>query len=336
EVVQFGDRKSRLPARILPYRAKVTALERHALESDVLASGQHLERIGSIRVGASVCLPIAKPLQAALPGTVRFSCTAAEPSADAQSLHARIFHVDDEPAAMEVPVTKLAARPHLELVRGRNNPVTVLSTKAVHWGLSVDDTWVTEDSGIALTLKAVRGYQLERGDYVLQVKLGDDPVGESFMKALPLMADLKRGELRTRIPLVFSALQLPGILNPVWFRVLHAPSGLAGDWQALHRSIVKLPTLGASSCDPKGSTLFVQGENLDLIDWASSDVTRTLARPPRPGDKDLAKLAACAQGLCLALDKTGVTARLAVKVQWIDDRLFGVNIEGADSCKKPD
>jgi hypothetical protein len=333
DILQTGGTKLALPVRILPRRARVARVERHELENDVTVFGEHLDRIESLTTNDKVCTPGAESYQPLPPGARRFVCPPDVAPDGAFPARLRVVHLGQDPPAFETSVTRLAARPHVALVSGKNLPLIVLSTKAVQWGLALKDSLVSEDSGLALVLRVDNGYKLVRGTYALQLKFGDEPPVEQTPFTVPLMADLTHNELRTRSPINFQTAHLPSITNPVWFRVAHQPSGFAGDWLPVNKAVISLPSFGAAACRADGKGLQIPGSQLDLIDWASRDMARTVpSREPPPSAPDLANLAPCDKGLCLNIDKLGAGKRLKVKVQWINDRLFDVTIPVAPNC----
>ena len=336
EITQTGRSKLLMPVRILPRRALVSRMERHELENDVTVFGQHLDRIASLVSGDVTCTPSVAPYQTPTPGTRIFSCPPEVAQDGVFPSTMTVVHGGQEPPAFETGVTRVSPRPHLALVTGKNAPLIVLSTKAVQWGLSMNDPLVAEDSGLALVLRVAKGYKLVRGSYALHIRFGDEPQPDQTPFSVPLMSDLAHNELRTRSPINFQTAHLPSIINPAWFRVVHQPSGFAGDWMPLHKSVISLPALGAPACRADGRGLQIAGTQLDLIDWASRDLTRTAASDTSPVTPDLASLAPCDQGLCLGIDRLGPGKRLKVKVQWVDERLFEVSFPTSPTCPPND
>lgn len=332
EVAQTGGARLLMPVRILPRRAQVSRIERHDLENDVAVFGQHLDRIASLVTGNVTCAPSVTPYQAPTPGSRSFSCPPEVTQDGAFPSALTVVHDGQEPPAFEAGVTQVSARPHLTLVTGKNSPLIVLSAKAVQWGLSLNDPLIAEDSGLALVLRVTKGYRLVRGSYALQIRFGDEPPTDQTPLSVPLMADLAHNELRTRSPINFQAAHLPSISNPAWFRVVHQPSGYAGDWTPLSKSVISLPAWGAPACRADGKGLLIPGNPLDLIDWASRDLSRTVDSHSSVATADMASLAPCDKGLCLGIDKLGPGKRLKVKVQWVDERLFEVVFPSAPVC----
>lgn len=336
EITQTGGSRLLMPVRILPRRALVSRMERHELENDVTVFGQHLDRIASLVSGDVTCTLNAAPYQTPMPGTRIFSCPPEVTQDGVFPSTMTVVHGGQEPPAFEAGVARVSARPHLVLVTGKNAPLVVLSAKAVQWGLSMSDPLVSEDSGLALVLRVAKGYRLVRGSYALQIRFGDEPQPDQTPFNVPLMSDLAHNELRTRSPINFQAAHLPSISNPAWFRVVHQPSGFTGDWMPLHKSVISLPALGAPVCRADGRGLQIVGTQLDLIDWASRDLTRTVDFDSSLATADMATLSPCDKGLCLGIDKLGPGKRLKVKVQWVDERLFEVVFPSAPTCTSND
>lgn len=330
EIRQFGVARQELPIVIKKRRTHIQRLVHFDLETDITAYGDNLDRIESIQAGRVACRAIDDSGAPATPATRVFSCPG-EISANANfPAQVTVKHRDQEPAPFEFPVTKIAARPHMTVDGASAAIVTNLSTKAIQWGLSGDDVLVTENSGLGILIHAFGGYRLSRGPYVLQLKFSDDPQTEQTPISVPLMSDLEHNELRTRSPISFVNVQLPSIVNPIWYRVQHQPSGLIGDWQPLNRSIAYLPELDSPSCGTAGSGLLIHGNQLELIDWASNDLTRISAT--QPDTSTVASLTRCEKGMCLGIKELGAGKKLKIKVHWIDNWLFDVTFPDAPNC----
>lgn len=330
EIVQYGVAKQVLPVLVKKRKAHLQRLVHFDLETEISADGDNLERIESIQAGHFLCRAVEDVNVPAVSTTRVFSCPA-EIAANANfPAQVTVTHLDREPAAFDFPVTKIGARPHMAIDGGSPAIVTILSPKALQWNLNPDDPFVTEDSGIGVLMHATGGYRLSRGPYVLQLKFADDPQTEQTPISVPLMSDLAHNELRTRTPITFANVQLPSVVNPIWFRVQHQPTGLVGDWQALNRSAVYFPQLGAVSCAPDGKGWLIHGSQLELIDWASGDTTRNSTATRVSAHN--AALVRCDKGLCLGIDAFGAGNKLRIKVHWIDDRLFDVTLPDVPKC----
>ena len=205
------------------------------------------------------------------------------------------------------------------------------SPKALRWDLSPVDPYMTEDSGLSLLLRARRPHALARGSYQLQLRFRDDPQSSLQPLSAPLIADFAHDELRTRSPIRFRHEDLPSVVNPLEYRVVHQPSGLASDWQALGRSVLMLPELRAAACAPTEGAVWVQGEHLDLVegvrvDPSEADDTQGFAP---------ARLVPCPSGLCLELPANPPDDRIRLRVRWVGDRVFTVRLPAAEpACSR--
>jgi len=333
EIQQYGAPTQKLAVTIFKRRAHLQKISHHDLETTLTVTGDNLDRIDVIQLANKlICHPVDETGSIAsnnpgstMPATSRtFACP------DDAALNAgfpdkvSISYKESEPAPFDFKVSKLVARPHM-IIDGANASITKLSATALQWNLSPDDQFVSEDSGLGFLLHAFGGYKLSRGTYQLQLKFSDDPQTEATPISVPLMVDLAHNELRTKKPVTFEAATLPSVVNPVWYRVEHQPSGLAGDWQPLNRSIIYLPQLTAISCDASTNTTFIHGAQLELIDHAvASDAA---------ADADTkSTLAQCGQDQCLALKGIVSTNQLKVKLHWIDNRRFDVSFPVAPTC----
>jgi hypothetical protein len=328
-IAQYGMAKQEIPVVILKHKAHIQRLVHFDLENDVTAYGDNLDRIDSIQAGHVLCRPVAETGEPVTPAARTFTCSPEIASNANFPAQVTVRHLEQEPASFDLPVTKIGARPHMTVESAGNAIIATLSPKALQWNLNVDDPLVTDDSSIGILLHAFGGYHLSHGAYVLQLKFADDPLTDQKPISVPLLSDLPHNELRTRSPVSFVGVQLPSIVNPVWYRVQHQPSGLVGDWQALNRSVVLFPQLGALSCNVAGSGILIHGSQLELIDWASSDLKITASTPIKASSSALVR---CDNGLCLGIDALGLNRKLRMKVHWLDDRLFDVSFPDAPSC----
>jgi hypothetical protein len=330
EIQQYESPIQALAVFIKKRRAHVQRIVHFDLETDISVNGDNLDRIDSIRLGQLVCRSANDSGEQASATTLVFSCPkeiAANSNFPAQ---VTVTHQENEPSSFDFPVTKIGARPHMTIEGSKQALVTTLSAKAMQWNLNVDDPYVTEDSGLAILLHAFAGYRLSHGPYVLQLKFADDPQTEQKPIIVPMLSDLSHNELRTRSPITFNNVLLPSIVNPIWYRIQHQPSGLVGDWQPLNRSIVSFPQLGSVSCEESGG-LLIHGNQLEQVDWVSRDLTRT-SPPPQTDANPNGVLTRCDKGLCLGIDAIDSGNRIRVKVHWIDDRLFDVTIPNFPNC----
>ncbi len=339
EIQQYGAPTQKLAVTIFKRRAHLQKITHHDLETTLTVTGDNLDRIDLIQLANKLICHPADDAGAGVGATAITAATATTASRnfvcpDGAASNAgfpdkvSVSYKESEPAPFDFKVTKLAARPHM-IIDGTNAIITKLSASALQWNLSPTDLFVSEDSGLGFLLHAFDGYKLSRGTYQLQLKFADDPQTEATPISVPLMVDLTHNELRTKTPVMFGAAALPSVVNPLWYRVVHQPSGLAGDWQPLYRSIIYLPQLTALSCDAGGGSgagaTYVHGSQLELIDHAS-------ASDALAGADTTSTLTQCDQDQCLALKGIVSTGKLKVKLHWIDTRVFDVSFPAAPSC----
>lgn len=341
-IEQHGAEPIAIPVQVQPPRAKVTRIEHAEWEDAITVVGERLERIARIEVGRAICAPDVPqhPLRRGdgapsstvavkpTPGeaSLRFTCQGEVRAGTRSQETATVFHRGDAPGPIRVALTRTAARPSVELANDTPNALLATpSPKALRWDLSPVDPYMTEDSGLSLLLRARRPYTLARGSYQLQLRFRDDPQSSIQPLSAPLIADFARDELRTRGPVRFRHEDLPSVVNPLEYRVVHQPSGLASDWQALGRSVLMLPELRAAACAPTGDAIRVQGEHLDLIEGVRVD-------PSEAGDTREfapARLVPCPSGLCLELPPDAQDDRVRLRVRWVGDRVFTVRLPAA-------
>ncbi|MET3105908.1 hypothetical protein AAKU58_000723 [Oxalobacteraceae bacterium GrIS 1.18] len=318
---QYGAPDQNLNVTIFKRRAHVQKIVHYDLETTLGIAGDNLERIESIQLNNHLtCHAKSTPDSAPAATSKIFDCPAEIALNSSFPEKVTIRHKESEPLAFDFPVTKMAARPHL-MIDGANAVVTKLSATALQWNLGATDQFVSEDSGLTFLLHAFGGYKLSHGSYQLQLKFSDDPQTDTAPISVPLMADLSHNELRTRKPITFESAVLPSVVNPIWYRVQHQPSGLTGDWQALNRSVIYLPQLTSLSCS--GNATLVHGSQLELIDWAGA-----------PDAQEPAKtvVSQCDKDQCLEISEIFNANKLKVKLHWIDQRLFDVNFPQSPDC----
>lgn len=323
-VEQPGADPVALVTRIQPPRARVTRIEHAEWEEAITVHGERLERIGRVEAGAATCAAPGPAAATAAESPLRLPCHGDVRGGGARgAAAATVFHRDDTPGPIRIAVTRTAARPRIDVASDTPNALLVTpSPKAQRWGLGPDDGFVSEDSGLSLLLRARRPYVLARGSYQLQLRFRDDPQSDAHPMTVPLIADFAHDELRTRAPIGFRSVELPGVVNALEYRVVHQPSGLAGDWQPLGRSVLPLPGLQTASCAPTGDALWIQGSHLDLIAGVRTD-------PPDPDAPDgfgPARLVPCPSGLCLALPPNLPGERVRLRLRWVDGRPFDVRL----------
>ena len=324
---QAGQDPLSLPVQVLQPQAQVTRIEHAEGEDSLSVQGQRLERIARIDVpGRGSCTP-SDDASAANPTRMAFACEGNIRRNASLPATVQVIHQGDEPGPLTVRLTPTAAIPRLALAANTPNALLVSpSDKAIQWGLPPGDVLMSEDSGLSLLLQAQSPYVLSKGSYTLQLRFQDDPETDSRPLSAPLIADFAHNELRTRSPVRFDPAHLPSIVNPLQWRVLHQPSGQAGPWQDLGRTLIWLPDLQSLSCSASGDALLLGGQRMDLIDAlriaAGSDAADKAFTPP--------ELAPCAQGLCLRLPRRVPGDLLQLRLRWLDDRVFSVQLPKAN------
>ena len=318
-----------VPVRVLQPRARIARVEHSEWEDGITVSGERLDRIARIEIGAASCAVDAPPEQIRGQQQIRISCRGDVRNNVRLPDQIVVQHRDNEPGAIRLPLTKTAARPRMVVPPDIPNALLVTpSAKALQWQLAPDERFVSDDSGVSLLLQAESPYRLDRGNYLLQLRFQGDPRSDAQPLSAPLIADLSHNELRTLDPVSFRNFGLPGVLNPIEYRVLHQSSGQGGDWKALGRSVLLLPDLQSRSCSPRGDAWWVKGKHLDLIDGV-----RLIDPALAPGgDFSPATLVPCTDGLCLSLPRALPAATIQLHLRWVD-RLFTVRLpEVSGSC----
>jgi hypothetical protein len=318
-IQQVGASPVSLTLRVLQPRARITRIEHAQSEDSLIVSGTQLERIDRIEVGKVSC-SMADTRVMTCDGDIRDNAKLPD--------QVTVVHRNEEPGAMRVPLSKTATKPRFGVSEQTPNAIVVSpSTKALQWGLSPTDAYMSEDSGLNLLLQAQAPYSLVRGTYVLQLRFKDDPQTDSQPIQESLIADFAHNELRTRNPVNFSQFELPSVINPLEYRISHQPSGLSSAWQSLPRQVLLLPELQGSRCSPRSDALWIHGKRLDLIDAVHVGAD---------AEFQAAQLVSCTQGLCLSLPTSASKAPLSVRLRWVDDRLFQPKIpDVAQACTSP-
>jgi hypothetical protein len=144
------------------------------------------------------------------------------------------------------------------------------------------------------------------------------------------MADLVHKELRTRQPVRFKGAELPSVINPLEFRVLHDASGLFSRWMPLGRAVLMLPEVSSISCAPQTGRVWLHGTQLDLVDGA-----RFMDPAAKSAALDAAQLEPCPDGLCLSLPSPERQHKLFVSLGWVSQRVFPVDVGAVNACKAP-
>lgn len=311
-----------VPLRVLQPRARIARVEHSEWEDGITVSGERLDRIARIEIGAASCAVDAPPEQIRGRQQIRMACQGEIRNNAHLPDQVVVQHRDNEPGAIRLPLTKTAARPRMVVASELPNALLVTpSAKALHWNLAPDEHFVSDDSGLSLLLQAESPYRLDRGSYLLQLRFQDDPKSAAQPLGAPLIADFSHNELRTLDPVNFRNYSLPGVVNPIEYRVLHQSSGQGGDWRVLGRSVLLLPDLQSRSCSPGGDAWWIQGKHLDLLDGVR--LTDPALAPN--GDFSPVSLVPCRNGLCLSLPRELPAATIQLRLRWVD-RVFTVRL----------
>lgn len=320
-----GSEPQSVDLSILNARAVVTSIEHADLDLSLQVQGEQLERIARLQVGDILCLP--QGVQEETQTQSRMSMTCPEGIKHNVQLPdwVTVHHEGNEPPAFQVRLKKTQAKPRFQLASMANALLVQPSPKALQWGLSPQELFISEDSGLSLLLGTQGGYKLARGSYTLQMRFVDDPITAQKPLSAPMMADFVHQELRTRMPMSFKGAELPSVINPLEFRIRHEPSGLEGAWSPLGRAVLMLPDVRQVSCAPEAGKLWVHGSQLDLID-------RTAWETASPPDAEPAILTPCPEGLCIQLSAASESTKLAISLRWVSHRAFSVELGKRPSC----
>ena len=318
-----------VPVRVLRPRARIARVEHSEWEDGITVSGERLDRIARIEIGAATCAVDAPPEQISSQQQIRIACQGGVRNNARLPDQVVVQHRDNEPGAIRWPLTKTAARPRMVVAPDIPNALLVTpSVKALQWNLVPDEHFVSDDSGLSLLLQAESPYRLARGSYLLQLRFQDDPRSDAQPLGVPLIADFVHNELRTLDPVSFSNHGLPGVVNPVEYRVMHQSSGQGGDWRPLGRSVLLLPDLQSRSCSPDGDAWWVKGKHLDLLDGVR------LADPALAPSRGFSpvSLVPCHDGLCLSLPRALSASSIELRLRWVD-KVFTVRLpEASEPC----
>ena len=331
---------------VLPPRAQIRSVEHAELDTTLKVTGEHLERIGWIQLDAHRCEPLElresserDELLLACSGDIR---TNAQLS-DIVTVH----HRNDAPAPLRVSLLKKAAPPRFQIAATPQALLVRPSLKATRWGLSPADPLLSDDSGLSVLLQAESGYAMPRGSFGLQLRFVDDPATSAKPIEHPLIVDFNHQELRTRNPMSFQGIELPSIVNPLEFRVVHYPSQATGPWIPMNRAVLLLPELTRITCADTADGYWIHGQHLDKIDaidaQAATPPTSTTALvatsetvAPANTTEPLraAQLDACDQGgLCLKVNTANRQPAWRVALRWVDQRIFNVQLGELPVCR---
>ena len=315
-VQQIGGAAVAVPLRVMPAKAHITRLEHAQGDEGLQVTGTQLERIARIDVGNVQC------------PAPSFHCEGDVRDNANLPAQATVVHRQDEPAPLRVPLVKTSAKPRVAISSATPNALLITpSAKALQWGLLPNEAYMSEDSGLNLLLQAQAPYALTRGTYTLELRFVGDAASDAHPVTASLIADLAHNELRTRNPVSFGQVDLPSVVNPLEFRVVHSPSGQTSAWQPLPRRVVMLPELQAAQCAASGSGWWLSGKRFDLIDGVRMTDTHA-------AEFEAAQLVSCPKGLCLNLPAAqGDTFEM--RLRWLDDRVFKAKIPGYSPACAP-
>lgn len=320
---QAGQRPLHLPVRVLQPQAKINRIEHAEGDDSLNVQGQRLERIARIDIpGRGSCTPSPES-NTANSSRISFECNGNIRRNANLPATVQVVHQENEPGPIKVRLTSTPAIPRLLLATNTQNALLVSpSDKALQWNLQPGNVLMSEDSGLSVLLQVQSPYVLSKGSYQLQLRFKDDPESDAQPLSAPLIADFSHNELRSRSPLRFDVARLPSVVNPLEFRVLHKPSDQAGPWQPLGRTLVWVPDLQSISCSAQGDNQLLYGQRLDLID--AIQIPSENNAPPNEFVHP--QLVPCKKGLCLSLPQLVPGNQLKIRIRWIDDSVFTVNL----------
>ena len=315
---------------VLAARAHVSSVEHAELDELIQVRGKQLNRIASLQWEGGLCFP--KEMRESPEGDEQLwlACNADVRSNAALPNTVLLHHQRGEPETIRVRLQKSPAAPRVMLAAAHNALLVRPSPKALQWGLKPQDEFFSDDSGLSLLLQTVDGYVPGKGLYTLQLRFVDDPVTAKKPITAALMADVQHRELRTRQPVRFKGSELPSVINPLEFRVLHDATGLFSAWAPLGRSVLMLPEFSALSCAPQPGRIWLHGAQLDLIDAA-----RFVDPAQQPQPLEPALLEPCPEGLCLSLPAPAHQQKLHLSLGWVSRRVFQVETATLGDCKAP-
>ena len=319
-----------LPLRVLAARAQVLSVEHAELDDFMVVTGRQLSRLASLKWDGGACQPREMRSLADGKEQLTMACNVDLRNQSLLPQSVVLHHQNDEPAPLKVRLLKSAAAPRVALAASPNALLVRPSAKALQWGLKPQEEFVSDDSGLSMLLQTVDGYVPGKGSYTLQLRFVDDPVTAKKPITAPLMADLVHKELRTRQPVRFKGAELPSVINPLEFRVLHDASGLFSRWMPLGRAVLMLPEISSISCAPQTGRVWLHGTQLDLVDGA-----RFMDPAAKPAALDAAQLEPCPDGLCLSLPSPERQHKLFVSLGWVSQRVFPVDVGAVNACKAP-
>jgi hypothetical protein len=345
-VRQRGVPPQSLTVNVQNHRARIQSVMHEELDSGLRITGERLDRIAWVQLGPQRCEPQTlraanggDELRMSCPGDIRFNASLPD--------QVIVHHHDEEPAALHATLLKQAAPPRLQVASAAQALLARPSAKATRWGLTPNDELISDDSGLSVLLQAEPGYVLPKGNFVLQLRFQEDPITAAKPIEHPLIADFNHQELRTRNPVSFQSAELPSIVNPLEFRVVHQPSGAMGRWTPLQRAVLLLPDLTSVTCADMPGQYWIHGQHLDKIDAidsaapaapdassqdATTDPADNTASTPKP--IQAAQLDACDNGgLCLKVLTTQRQPTWRMALRWVDQRVFHVKLGELPACQ---
>ena len=267
---------------VLAHRAQIQTVEHAELDTTLRVTGERLDRIAFVQLDHHRCEP-----QEIHETTGRdelvLSCTGDIRSNAQLSDIVTVHHRNNEPAALRVSLLKKAATPRLKIATASQALLVRPSNKATRWGLTPTDALLSDDSGLSVLLQTEPGYVLPRGNFALQLRFLDDPITTAHPIEHPLIADLTHQELRTRNPVSFQGVELPSVVNPLEFRVVHYPSKTFGQWTSLNRSVLLVPELTSITCSDTPNSFWIHGQHLDKIDAIAALSETSPSASPQTG-----------------------------------------------------
>jgi hypothetical protein len=319
-----------LSLRVLEARAQVLSVEHAELDDFMIVTGRHLSRLASLSWEGGVCHPLETRTLTDGKEQLTMACNVDVRNQSVLPQNVVLHHQNDEPGPLNLRLLKTAAAPRVALATAPNALLVRPSAKALQWGLRSQEEFFSDDSGLSLLLQTVEGYVPGKGGYTLQLRFVDDPLTAKKPISAPLMADLVHKELRTRQPVRFKGAELPSVINPLEFRVLHDASGLFSRWMPLGRAVLMLPEITSISCAPQSGRVWLHGTQLDLVNGA-----QFLDSAAKPAVLDAAQLEPCPDGLCLSLPTPERQHKLFLSLGWVSQRVFSVDGGVVGDCKSP-
>ena len=344
-VRQRGLAPQSITLTVLKHRAQIKSIEHAELDTTLRVTGEHLDRIAFVQLDDHRCEPQevrestgSDELVLSCAGDIRMNAQLS----DIVTVH----HRNNEPSALRVSLIKKAAPPRLQIASATQALLIRPSLKATRWGLAPGDRLLSDDSGLSVLLQTEAGYVLPKGNFSLQLRFTDDPQTAARPIEQPLIADFNHQELRTRIPVSFQGVELPSIVNPLEFRVVHYPSKAVGQWAPLDRAVLLLPDLTSITCADTPDAYWIHGQHLDKIDAIDADPEPAPPRAdasspvdggstnPKPLPIRPAQLDACDNGgLCLKVSSPQRHPTWRIALRWVDQRVFSVRMGDVPACQ---